>query len=225
MLKRLFDIGFSLVILALCLPLFAAVAAAIKLASPGPVFYRARRIGKDGVAFDMLKFRTMHVANAGAVITAKGDVRIFRVGAWLRKLKIDELPQFLNVLAGQMSVVGPRPEDPRMVQDHYTPWMLETLRLRPGITSPGAVFYYAQGEGLVDAADPEGSYVARLLPPKLAVERAYMERAGFLSDLHCIGLTAAAILGEATGHPVNPPRQDMELALRWVPASAFPRQS
>lgn len=220
--KRLFDIMFSLGILILSLPFLLGAALAVRISSPGPIMYRAVRVGLNGQHFEMLKFRTMHVATGGSVITSKGDARIFTVGSILRKLKIDELPQFLNVLTGEMSVVGPRPEDPKMVDEHYSDWMLETLNVRPGITSPGAVFYYTQGEGLVDDDEPEMSYVQKLLPPKLAIERAYLERANLLADVRYIILTGAAIFGQATGAKVRVPREDKERALRWVDQSAFP---
>jgi lipopolysaccharide/colanic/teichoic acid biosynthesis glycosyltransferase len=204
--------------------MFLMVAVAVKLTSPGPIFYRARRVGKSGTSFAMLKFRTMNVQNGGAVITSKGDTRIFPVGAILRRLKIDELPQFVNVLMGDMAVVGPRPEDPKIVENHYSSWMIETLSVSPGITSFGAVFYYGYVEDLVDVFEPEMSYVNLILQPKLAIERAYIERATFISDVHCIILTAVAIVGAAAGYPVSPPRQDLQSALKWVPKSAFPNQ-
>ncbi|MGQ5701441.1 sugar transferase [Sandaracinobacteroides sp. A072] len=220
--KRLFDIVVAGGLLILVLPVLLAAAIGIRVSSPGPIFYRAARVGRGRVHFSMLKFRSMHVSDGGPVITSKGDNRIFPLGVWLRRLKIDELPQLINVVKGDMSLVGPRPEDPKIVAESYAPWMLETLDIRPGITSPGAVFYYAVGEALVDDDDPEGSYVARLLPPKLAVERAYMERATIFSDIHCMLLTAAAILGNAVGRPVLPARRDLLAARRWDPGITIP---
>lgn len=219
--KRGFDILFAACLLVAVSPLFLLAALGILVSSPGPIFYRAQRAGVGNQPFEMLKFRSMHVTTGGSVITSAGDARIFGFGKFLRKAKIDELPQFINVLKGDMSVVGPRPEDPKIVDRHYTDWMMQTLDVRPGITSPGAVFYYACGEGLVDPDDPEGSYVEKLLPPKLAVEMAYIQRATFFSDLFVIVHTAAAIVGEMTGRPVAPSRQDVEAASQWVPARAF----
>lgn len=220
--KRSLDVIMSLLILLLTAPLFLLVALAVRIFSPGPVFYRAIRVGLGGALFEMLKFRTMHVSDGGPVITARHDTRIFPIGSLLRRLKLDELPQFINVLRGEMAIVGPRPEDPKIVDQAYTPWMMETLTVRPGVTSPGAVFYYACGEALIDPADPETSYVQRLLPAKLAIERGYMERATTLSDVVCIFHTAAAIVGEALGRPVYPLAADFRAALKWVPESAFP---
>ena len=219
--KRGFDIIISLMLLTLTLPLFVLAAVGIKMASSGPVFYPALRVGFMGQEFSMLKFRSMHVSNKGAVITAKNDARIFMFGSLLRGLKIDELPQFINVLKGDMSIVGPRPEDPLIVKEAYEPWMMETLNIRPGITSPGAIFYYAKGEKLIDPDRPEASYITHILQPKLAIERAYIERATVLSDLFTIFHTAAAILGEAVGKPINPSMRDIKAAEQWVPQSAF----
>lgn len=219
--KRLFDIVISLVVLVAVSPLLLISAAAIRLTSPGPILYRAIRVGRNGEHFEMLKFRSMHVSSGGAVITSSGDARIFPVGRLLRRSKLDELPQFINVLEGRMSIVGPRPEDPKIVDQFYTPWMRETLKVRPGITSPGAIFYYACGEKMIDDGDPERSYVENFLPPKLAVERAYLDRATLGSDVVVVLRTAAAILGDAIGRPVFPSTHDLSAATAWVPASAF----
>jgi len=219
--KRGFDISVAVALLVLTAPFFLFAWIGIKLSSPGPVLYHAKRIGLHGVPFSMLKFRTMHVHSGGALISAKNDVRIFRFGALLRQLKIDELPQFLNVLAGQMAIVGPRPEAPEIVKNAYSSWMRETLDIRPGITSPGTVFYYAVGEHLVDADDPEGSYISGIMPLKLAVDRGYMERATLLSDITTILRTVAAITGNAIGKPVPVSRRDIAAAQNWVPQRDF----
>ncbi len=219
--KRGFDILVALALLLLTAPLFVFAWAGIKLSSPGPVFYHAKRIGLHNQPFSMLKFRTMHVHSGGAVISALNDIRVFRFGSLLRKLKIDELPQFVNVLTGQMSIVGPRPEDPLIVQKAYNSWMLETLDIRPGITSPGTIFYYAVGEHLVDPDDPEGSYLAAIMPLKLAVDRGYIERATLISDISTIFRTVAAIFGTAIGKPLRPSKSDMVAAKNWVPMQDF----
>lgn len=225
MAKRLFDIVAALVTLGLSAPLILFGMAGIALSSPGPLFYRARRVGRDGRVFLMLKLRSMHVSEGGAAITSAGDKRVFPFGNLVRKLKIDELPQFLNVLNGDMAIVGPRPEDPGIVSRHYAGWMHETLAVRPGVTSPGAIFYYACGEDLIDADDPEGSYANRILAPKLAIERAYLDRATLWSDLSVMLRTIAAVAGHILGVPVAPPRRDRQSAEIWCPASAFPDAS
>lgn len=220
--RRAFDIAAASLLLLLTSPLLVVAAVGVKLASPGPVLYPAARAGRDGVPFRMLKFRTMTTGAGGAAITARNDARVYPFGALLRRLKIDELPQLLNVLRGEMSMVGPRPEDPRIVAEAYTPWMMETLRVRPGITGPGSVFYYACGEALVDPDDPEGSYIRDLLPPKLAIERAYMERATVASDIACLWNTARAIAALAAGRMPRLPAEDIRRARAWAPESAFP---
>lgn len=221
--KRLFDILFALVLLALTLPLFLFALIGVKLSSSGPVFYPASRVGLNKVNFSMLKFRTMHSDNSGSVITSRNDTRIFWFGGMLRRLKIDELPQFINVLKGDMSIVGPRPEDPKIVSESYTSWMSETLMVRPGITSPGAVFYYAFGEQLIDDKNPEMSYITWVLPSKLAVDLAYLQRANLLSDMATIFLTAMAIIGQIVGKPVAPNRIDLKASEQWVPTGILPK--
>lgn len=214
--KRAVDITISVCVLLATSPILLLAAVGIRLSSPGPIFYRALRVGIGGQNFSMLKFRSMHISNGGAVITVSQDPRIFRFGDLLRKLKIDELPQFFNVLRGDMSIVGPRPEDPKIVAQAYTTWMRETLAVRPGITSPGAIFYYACGEQLVDPANPEGSYIKNLLPPKLAIDRGYIERATTASDLACILRTAASILLAAVGISIKPSTRDCTAARPWM---------
>ena len=172
MIKRLLDIlgaGFALAVTS---PFFLVAAIGIKLTSPGPIFYRATRIGRDlrrpqldngatvhpverrrkdgyyGREFTMYKFRTMRVdtSSTSSPITAASDSRVFPFGAFLRATKIDELPQFVNVLKGDMSLVGPRPEAPEIVRGHYTPDDITTLQVPLGVTSPGTVYYYTHGE-------------------------------------------------------------------------------
>lgn len=220
--KRAFDIVVSLVVLVLVMPLLIVAAAGVVIASPGPVFYRAQRVGRDGRLFEMLKLRTMHLAVGGSVITSRSDPRIFPLGGLLRKLKIDEFPQFWNVLVGDMAIVGPRPEDLKIVRDHYTPWMKETLRIRPGITSIGSIYYYAEGELLIDDDNPERCYVERVLPSKLAVERAYMDRATFLTDLWWVCMTAVSVAMMALGRTLRLSDHDLRGADRWHPVRPRP---
>ncbi len=217
MAKRLFDILFAVTVLVLASPFLLLAAIGVKIMSPGPVFYRAKRVGKDMRVFDMLKFRSMHVgSDKGSAITGRSDSRVFPLGALLRKTKIDELPQFLNVLKGDMSIVGPRPEDPGIVENSYLPWMKETLSVPPGITSPGAIYYYAYGLELLSDEDIEGSYVDRLLAPKLALDRAYLDRANFRSDLYYAILTFLAVVANAIGRRVPPAEIDMKAAEKWA---------
>lgn len=221
--KRAVDIVVALCALVVLSPFLAFALLGIKIASPGPAFYRAKRVGRGGQTFEMLKLRTMHLGADGAsAITAPGDKRIFRFGSILRKIKLDELPQFWNVLKGEMSLVGPRPEDPKIVNRDYTVWMMETLRVRPGVTGPGSVYGYMFGDALLDESDPEGSYARKLLPPKLALERAYLDRASASGDIVYVLLTAWAILAHILGSTVRLPEADLAAARRWAPDGYYP---
>jgi len=194
MLKRIFDTVTSGLVLLAVWPVILLAALITKVVSPGPPFYLAQRVGKDGAVFKMYKLRSMHLAaNKGTAITAPSDARIFPFGRFVRKAKIDELPQFWNVLIGDMSIVGPRPEDPQIVADHYTGWMAETLETRPGITSPGAVFGYLKGDEYLMSEDVERAYADNLLPKKLKIELDYLRKASFLKDIGVIYQTARAI--------------------------------
>jgi lipopolysaccharide/colanic/teichoic acid biosynthesis glycosyltransferase len=195
MLKRTFDILASLLGLAVLAPFGLFVALAIKLDSRGPVFFRQLRVGRNFCPFRIYKFRTM-VADAparGGQLTAGADPRITRVGRRLRKFKIDELPQLINVLVGDMSLVGPRPEVPKYVElfaDDYR----DILSVRPGITDPASVKYRDENEILATAADPEAAYVEKILPEKIALAREYIERSSFLYDLGIIFQTLVRIV-------------------------------
>lgn len=223
MTKRLFDIAAATLALLMSAPFIAVAAIGIMLTSPGAIFYRARRVGRNGAVFTMYKLRTMHVVQTGASsITSPGDNRIFPFGALIRRLKLDELPQFWNILNGNMSLVGPRPEAPDIVEKHYTDWMHETLRIRPGVTSPGAIYNYIMADTLLDDSDAEGSYARKLLPPKLALERAYLERASFVSDLGYVVLTAWAIVAHVLRRDVQLPETDITNARRFAPQGPYP---
>ena len=194
MAKRLFDILLSATLLLLLVPLLAAVALAVRLGSPGPVLYRQQRVGRHGVPFTMFKFRTMHDGAAGLPLTVGSDERITRVGRWLRRSRLDELPQLANVLVGHMSLVGPRPEVPRYVA-LYPPALRErALAVRPGLTDPASLAHIDEAALLAAAADPEREYVERILPAKLEQAAAYAERATLASDLLVLTRTAWALL-------------------------------
>lgn len=193
MLKRSFDVVASGLGLVLLSPLFVLVGGAIKWQDRGDVFYRARRVGRGGREFPLFKFRTM-VADAdkvGAAITSRGDARVTPVGRFLRRTKLDELPQLINVLRGDMSLVGPRPEDPRYVA-LYTPEQREVLSVRPGITSAASLTYRHE-EQLLAGPDWEEVYRERVMPDKLAIDLAYLRRRSFWSDLGLIVRTVRAM--------------------------------
>jgi len=156
----------------------------------------------------------MHVEQGEyrSAITAHHDPRIFRFGAWLRWAKIDELPQLCNVLRGDMAIVGPRPEVPRIVQQHYTPLHWETLDVPPGLTSPGSIYNYTHGEAMLTPDDPERHYVERLLPLKLALDLVYVRRASWRYDVRLVGRTLWAVAGTVLGRRRFPEPPEMTAA-------------
>ena len=201
MAKRCFDLLVAVAaLLLLALPM-VALALWIRLDSAGPVFFRQLRVGRHGVPFRIHKFRTM-VADAPALgppLTIGADPRITRAGAWLRRTRLDELPQLIDVLQGTMSLVGPRPEVPRYVA-LYPPALRErVLALRPGITDPSSLEFLDEAALLAAAADPEREYVERILPRKLQLAAAYAQRATLASDLRVIGRTLRRLAGGGTG--------------------------
>lgn len=216
MTKRLFDLALAGTLLVMTSPLLLLAAIGIELSSRGPVIYRAQRVGRGGEIFTMFKLRTMTIgSDKASPISAPSDTRVFALGKLLRFASVDELPQLVNILRGDMSFVGPRPEAPSIVREHYTPWMHETLSVRPGLTSPGALYYYTHGHRLHDSADPEGSYVSHLLGPKLALDRTYVEEAGMAKDLVLIWRTLAVIAQRAVGRRVFPLPPEAATAARW----------
>jgi lipopolysaccharide/colanic/teichoic acid biosynthesis glycosyltransferase len=190
----LFDLFVSLAGLILLFPSFILIAIAIKLDSPGPVFFRAQRVGRHGHLFSIYKFRSMvpDAAQKGPGITAAGDPRITRVGKVLRRTKLDELPQLINVVRGEMSLVGPRPEDPRYVA-LYTPEQWRVLSVRPGITSPASIRFRHE-EDMLQGEDWEQVYREKVLPAKLQIELEYLERRSVWHDLGIIAQTVLALV-------------------------------
>ncbi|MFN9309776.1 sugar transferase [Gemmatimonas sp.] len=193
--KRAVDVVASLTGSLLLLPLFAVIAVAVR-SDGGPVFFRQRRVGRHGREFHMWKFRSMVVRaeQTGPQLTAHGDPRITRVGRWLRRTKMDELPQLFNVLAGDMSLVGPRPEVPRYVA-LYTPTQRAVLALTPGITDPASLHYADESALLAEASDPEALYIGTLMPDKIARNLAYAQQATLASDVAVIVRTLLAATG------------------------------
>lgn len=185
MMKRLFDIVFSAGALLVLAPLLLAVALWIKLDSAGPVFFRQVRVGWRGREFRIFKFRTMRsdAERVGPQITIGADARITRSGAFLRKYKIDEFPQFINVLFGDMSVVGPRPEVPRYVALYPSDTRNLVLSVRPGITDLASIEYRDESELLGRSAHPDRTYVEQVLPAKLAFCERYVREHSLLGDL------------------------------------------
>jgi lipopolysaccharide/colanic/teichoic acid biosynthesis glycosyltransferase len=194
--KRSFDILVSLVGLSLLAIPFAVIGPAIKLSSRGPVFFRQQRIGRGGKPFWLYKFRTMYVAEGGSLLTVKGDPRITPVGRLLRRLKLDELPQLWNVLTGEMSVIGPRPEVERYVC-HYTPEQQRLLEQTPGLAGLSQLVYPGEAEILRHCVKPEEFYTRELMPKKIAVDLQYEARRTFWSDLQLLFEMVLLILGRS----------------------------
>jgi len=193
--KRLFDVvaaGCGLIVLA---PVLLAIALWIRLDSPGPAMFRQRRVGRHGRPFDIYKFRTMVIhPDHGCQLTVGRDPRITRAGRVLRRTKLDELPQLLNVLAGTMSLVGPRPEVPRYV-DCYPPAVRQTvLSVAPGITDLAAIRYKDENDILGHALDPEQAYIETILPVKLEYYQRYVRDRSFWLDLSILVRTLGAIV-------------------------------
>ena len=196
MAKRLFDIIAASIGLITLTPLFVIVVILIKRDSAGPVFYRGPRIGKKGQPFCMMKFRTMHENAAsydGPRLTSSEDQRITPLGHWLRNTKINELPQLWNVLLGDMSLVGPRSEDPEIIGAYPESVLNEVLSIRPGITSPACVLYHSE-QDMLATPDPMGTYLKEILPDKLRLDQLYVRNRSFISDLDVIFWTLAIFI-------------------------------
>lgn len=192
--KRAFDAVVAGLGLLVTAPVLGVVAAAIAAESPGGVIFRQERVGRHGVPFRIHKFRTMRVDHDGSLVSVTGDSRVTRVGAVLRKTKLDELPQLLDVVAGSMSLVGPRPEVPVYVARWPEDLRDEILSVRPGITDPGSIAFRNEADELAAAQDPERHYVESILPRKAALYAAYVRDRTFVGDLRILADTALAVL-------------------------------
>ena len=188
---RMLDIVVAVTLLALLLPVGLVVACAIKLDSPGTVLYRCRRVGRGGVPFQMLKFRKMREDAAGPLLTLSDDPRLTRIGHFLARSKLDELPQLWNVIRGEMSLVGSRPESPEFVAERPKDYA-EILSVRPGITGLSQLAYAKESE-ILDRADRVGHYLARVLPQKLRMDRLYASHRSFALNLRILAWTAIAV--------------------------------
>lgn len=192
-LKRLFDLACSVIGLVVLAPILVLVSLFVWLGDRGPVFFRQERVGRGGRLFRIHKFRTMRVASSGSQVTSANDDRITPLGKVLRKTKIDELPQLIDVALGDMSLVGPRPEVPRYVELWGEEARAEILSIRPGITDPAAIAYRNEQDELAAAEDPETHYTQVILPRKVAMYRDYVRNRSFVGDLKVILGTFAAI--------------------------------
>jgi len=196
MLKRLFDVLVSAAGLLLLSPLLVCIALWIKLDSRGPVFFRQQRVGRFGAPFHIHKFRSMRedAPLAGPQITVGADPRITRAGHFLRRTKLDELPQLLDVLAGTMSLVGPRPEVPHYVAMYPPALRDKVLSVRPGITDPASIAYRDESTLLARAADPERVYIEQVMPAKLRYAAEYVDHMTLAGDVRLIGATLRLLL-------------------------------
>ena len=194
-LKRLMDIAVSGCALAVLWPVLLLIALAIKIDDPGPVFYRQVRVGRNGKTFRIFKFRTMVVDadKKGLSITVGRDSRITRMGAFLRKTKLDELAQLINVFVGEMSFVGPRPEVPKYV-DLYTPYQRQVLLVRPGITDYASIAYRNENDLLAGCDDPEKMYIEKIMPDKIELNMKYLREISPIADIRLILSTIIAVI-------------------------------
>lgn len=209
--RRAVDVVVAGAVLAIISPLLLTIAAVVRLTSRGPALYRQARAGRQGEPFTMLKFRSMvpGADKAGPLVTARADPRVTRLGGWLRGTKLDELPQLINVLRGDMTLIGPRPEVPRFIR-WYDVEELAILRVRPGLTGPGQIFYtqaQAQGPGDAVVADPESHYANRELHPKLAIDLDYLRRRSVRSDLAIVARTAWLLTSRGRRPPAPADRE------------------
>ena len=194
MLKRIFDITLSLFGLIILLPFMLIIAILIKIDSKGPVFFKQIRVTKNGKEFKIFKYRTMRVgSDKYSQITVGKDGRITKIGSFLRKYKLDEIPQLINVLIGDMSLVGPRPEVPKYVA-LYTDEQKEILKVRAGITDYASIEFSNENDILADEADPEKAYIEKIMPRKIELNKKYLSEISVITDIKIILLTIKKIL-------------------------------
>lgn len=207
-LKRVFDILFSLLLLLLVSPLFLVLAIAIKIDSKGPVFYRQVRVTRYGKTFRIHKFRSMVVgADKGSQVTVSGDGRVTKVGKFIRKFRLDEISQLIDVLEGTMTFVGTRPEVPKYVAA-YTPEMMATLLLPAGVTSEASIRYKDEAELLDASADPDKTYIQVILPQKMAYNLGEIKRFRLGHGLKIMAMTVLAVLGVPFKEKPSEPKHD-----------------
>ena len=164
-------------------PLLIIVSIGIYLSDPGPILFNARRVGLDGEIFTIYKFRSMKNVKESPTITSKDDPRIFWFGKFIRKTKIDELPQLINILKGDMAFIGPRPEDEEIVKDYYDDFLRKSLKVKPGLASPGSLFNYTHLENLIEDQKAEEIYLDKILKVKVGVDVLYAQKKNILYDL------------------------------------------
>lgn len=194
--KRLFDLLFAFFILIIFFPFGIVISLLIVLGSPGGIFYRQQRVGKNGKIFQLLKFRSMRsdADKHGKLTVGMRDARITKIGYFIRKYKLDEFPQFLNVLKGEMSIVGPRPEVPEYVE-LYNANQRKILNVKPGITDYASLEYFKENELLAKSNDPQKTYIEEIMPDKILLNEKYLANPVLTQDLKIIWLTIKKIMG------------------------------
>lgn len=209
-LKRVFDIVCSLILLVILSPVFLVLAIAIKIDSPGPVFYRQERVTQYGKKFRIHKFRTMVInADKGSQVTVDNDSRITKVGRFIRRCRLDEIAQLLDTLSGALTLVGVRPESPRYVAE-YTPEMMATLLLPAGVTSLASIYYKNEAKLLDAAEDTDRVYIEKILPGKMYYNLKGIKEFGFFGDIRIMFMTVFAVLGkDYKGEYVEPAQESM----------------
>lgn len=193
--KRLFDLAISIIALLILLPLLVVIGILVAIGSPGGPFYRQVRVGKKGKRFKLLKFRSMRPGSdkQSQITIGENDSRITGIGKFIRKYKLDELPQLINIILGDMSIVGPRPEVPKYVE-LYTPEQLAVLNVKPGLTDYASLKFFNENELLARSDNPHQTYVDVILPEKLRLNLEYIKNRNLLVDLQIIGKTIGRII-------------------------------
>lgn len=204
MFKRIFDITCSLTGFIISLPLLIVLSILVKLSSPGSIIYKQERVGKNGKRFTFYKFRTMYInsVNDHLITIGDDDTRITPIGRFLRKYKLDELLQFVNVLSGDMSIVGPRPEVPKYVS-LYTEEQREVLSVRPGITDVASIKFANENDLLANTEDPDKFYIEEIMPQKIELCRKYIKEQSFFLDLKIIFKTFFVIIRKKSSGTKN----------------------
>lgn len=213
--KRIFDIVVSFILLIILSPVFLILAIAIKIDSPGPVFYRQERVTQYGRHFRIFKFRSMvnNADKSGTAVTVKDDCRITKTGRFIRKFRLDEISQLIDVLRGTMTFVGTRPEVPKYVE-HYMPEMMATLLLPAGVTSLASIYYKDEAELLDAADDPDRTYIDEVLPGKMEYNLREIREFGFFRDIKEMVMTVLAVCGiEQKQSGVIHPGNDVQVQL------------
>lgn len=203
----------ALIAILILSPILIFVVIGILISDFGPIIYTAKRAGKNGKVLGVLKFRSMRISNKKeSKITSKNDSRIFGFGKFIRLIKVDELPQLFNILKGEMNIIGPRPEDLSIVQDHYDDIMMESLTVNPGLASPGSLYNYTHIEDSLNESNVEETYIKEILPLKVKIDVVYVRNKSFFYDLTIIMKTVIIIFQRSFGKKDFPLPKEYHLA-------------